>query len=283
MVKAGLKAIYLSGWQVAADANSAFQTYPDQSLYPVDSVPKVVKRINNALRRADQIEYAEGKVSGRCSLYTSLLCVCTFFPAFLCPACTTLGYAEGRVGASSPCSFLGAPARFVGICPPPCLSLAPTCVLRHSIKHPHPHCSSRHTRCCTLLRAHPSLPPDPLAPFPLPAAQVTRDYLVPIVADAEAGFGGPLNAYELTYHLIEAGAAAGERARRFRPLPSYLLLACSYPRLPLHPSACLPISACLCLPSCIRLGYRRCGLARASAARSFKSLPAPSPPRLNCL
>ncbi|GAB4821621.1 hypothetical protein N2152v2_008667 [Parachlorella kessleri] len=97
MVKAGLKAIYLSGWQVAADANTAAQTYPDQSLYPVNSVPQVVKRINNALRRADQIEFAEGKV--------------------------------------------------------------------------------------------------------------TKDYYVPIVADAEAGFGGPLNAYELTFHLIEAGAA----------------------------------------------------------------------------
>lgn len=47
MVKAGLKAIYLSGWQVAADANTALQTYPDQSLYPVNSVPQVVKRINN--------------------------------------------------------------------------------------------------------------------------------------------------------------------------------------------------------------------------------------------
>ncbi len=55
MVQAGLKAIYLSGWQVAADANSAGQTYPDQSLYPADSAPKLVKRINNALRRADQI------------------------------------------------------------------------------------------------------------------------------------------------------------------------------------------------------------------------------------
>ena len=61
--KAGLKAIYLSGWQVAAAQNSALQTYPDQSLYPVDSVPKVVKAINNALRRADQIEWSEGKLS----------------------------------------------------------------------------------------------------------------------------------------------------------------------------------------------------------------------------
>ncbi len=59
-VKAGLKAIYLSGWQVAADANMAGQMYPDQSLYPVNSVPNVVKRINQALQRADQIHYSEG-------------------------------------------------------------------------------------------------------------------------------------------------------------------------------------------------------------------------------
>ncbi len=66
-VKAGLKAIYLSGWQVAADGNLAGQTYPDQSLYPVNSVPQVVRRINNALQRADQIswsESADGDVSG---------------------------------------------------------------------------------------------------------------------------------------------------------------------------------------------------------------------------
>ncbi len=60
MAKAGLKAIYLSGWQVAADANNAFQMYPDQSLYPVDSVPRVVKNINNALQRANQIYHGEG-------------------------------------------------------------------------------------------------------------------------------------------------------------------------------------------------------------------------------
>jgi isocitrate lyase len=59
-VKAGLKAIYLSGWQVAADANLAGQMYPDQSLYPVNSVPNVVKRINQALQRADQVHYSEG-------------------------------------------------------------------------------------------------------------------------------------------------------------------------------------------------------------------------------
>jgi isocitrate lyase len=98
MVRAGLKAIYLSGWQVAADANTAGQMYPDQSLYPVDSVPAVVKRINHAFQRADQIEHAEGK-------------------------------------------------------------------------------------------AH-------------------RDWFAPIVADAEAGFGGPLNAFELMKAMIEAGAAA---------------------------------------------------------------------------
>lgn len=60
-VKAGLKAIYLSGWQVAADANLAGQMYPDQSLYPANSVPAVVKRVNQALQRADQIHHAEGK------------------------------------------------------------------------------------------------------------------------------------------------------------------------------------------------------------------------------
>lgn len=97
-VRAGLKAIYLSGWQVAADANVSGQTYPDQSLYPANSVPVVVRRINNALLRADQIETAEA----------------------------------------------GAPS---------------------------------------------------------------RDWLAPIVADAEAGFGGPLNAYELMTSMIQAGAA----------------------------------------------------------------------------
>src|SRR5579885_3770127 len=61
MVRAGLDAIYLSGWQVAADANLAGSTYPDQSLYPANSVPQVVKRLNNALLRADQIDWAEGR------------------------------------------------------------------------------------------------------------------------------------------------------------------------------------------------------------------------------
>ena len=64
MVKAGVAAIYLSGWQVAADNNLAAQMYPDQSLYPANSVPAVVRQINNALRRADQIEFAEGTPRG---------------------------------------------------------------------------------------------------------------------------------------------------------------------------------------------------------------------------
>ena len=64
-VKAGLEAIYLSGWQVAADANTAGQIYPDQSLYPYDSVPKVVERINNAFQRADQIDTVEGRAGER--------------------------------------------------------------------------------------------------------------------------------------------------------------------------------------------------------------------------
>jgi isocitrate lyase len=96
-VRAGLEAIYLSGWQVAADANLSGQTYPDQSLYPANSVPAVVRRINNALLRASQVEFIDGNAD--------------------------------------------------------------------------------------------------------------KDWLVPIVADAEAGFGGPLNAFELMLSMIEAGAA----------------------------------------------------------------------------
>ena len=65
MVKAGLKAIYLSGWQVAADANLAAEVYPDQSLYPVNSAPALVRRLNNALLRADQIEWSEDSENGR--------------------------------------------------------------------------------------------------------------------------------------------------------------------------------------------------------------------------
>ncbi|NOX82553.1 MAG: isocitrate lyase [Alphaproteobacteria bacterium] len=97
MAKAGLKAIYLSGWQVAGDSNISSQTYPDQSLYPANSGPELAKRINNALTRADQIEFSEGNVE--------------------------------------------------------------------------------------------------------------RDYFLPIIADAEAGFGGPLNCYEIMKAYIEAGAA----------------------------------------------------------------------------
>jgi len=96
-VKAGLKAIYVSGWQVAADANLAGQMYPDQSLYPANSVPALVRRINQAFQRADQIQHAEGKID--------------------------------------------------------------------------------------------------------------IDWFAPIVADGEAGFGGPLNVFELTKAMIEAGAA----------------------------------------------------------------------------
>lgn len=64
-VQAGLKAIYLSGWQVAADANDAGQMYPDQSLYPADSVPNVARRINNALMRADQVHHMDGHTNGK--------------------------------------------------------------------------------------------------------------------------------------------------------------------------------------------------------------------------
>src|SRR4249919_2829920 len=61
MVKAGLNAIYLSGWQVAADANLGGSTYPDQSLYPASSAPALVRRLNSALQRADQIDWSEGR------------------------------------------------------------------------------------------------------------------------------------------------------------------------------------------------------------------------------
>ena len=115
-VKAGLEAIYLSGWQVAADANLAGQTYPDQSLYPANSVPSVVRRINQALLRADQIEHSEaGKIA------------------------RTNGHLNGNGNGNG----------------------------------------------------HPA----------------GRYWLAPIVADAEAGFGGPLNAFELMRAMIEAGAA----------------------------------------------------------------------------
>ncbi|MEF2978844.1 isocitrate lyase [Subtercola sp. YIM 133946] len=121
-VRAGLKAIYLSGWQVAADANLSGQTYPDQSLYPANSVPAVVRRINNALLRADQIETSE-KFATRSR--------------------------NSATGAAS---------------------------------------SGAHTGQA-------------------PASAEQTQWLAPIVADAEAGFGGPLNAYELMTSMIEAGAA----------------------------------------------------------------------------
>jgi isocitrate lyase len=69
-VRAGLKAIYLSGWQVAADANLSEQMYPDQSLYAANSVPAVIRRINNALRRADQVDHARRDVPGSRLLLT---------------------------------------------------------------------------------------------------------------------------------------------------------------------------------------------------------------------
>jgi isocitrate lyase len=72
-VQAGLKAIYVSGWQVAADANNAGQMYPDQSLYPADSVPNLCRRINSALQRADQVHHAEGKVPPAETWYAPLV------------------------------------------------------------------------------------------------------------------------------------------------------------------------------------------------------------------
>jgi len=131
-VKAGLDAIYLSGWQVAADANLAGQTYPDQSLYPANSVPSVVRRINQALLRADQIENSESRKGvqegARSNGHRN-------------------GHANGNGRANGNGQANGQPAD-------------------------------------------------------------KRYWLAPIVADAEAGFGGPLNAFELMRAMIEAGAAA---------------------------------------------------------------------------
>ncbi len=134
-VRAGLKAIYVSGWQVAADANVSGNMYPDQSLYPVNSVPALVKRINQALERADQIETAEA-IEAACGLDGS-------------PA--TKGGNESHQAV----------ARLNGN------------------------------------GASPDTAPDP----------ADRDWFAPIVADAEAGFGGPLNVFELMKGMIEAGAA----------------------------------------------------------------------------
>jgi isocitrate/methylisocitrate lyase len=135
-VKAGLQAIYLSGWQVAADANLAGQTYPDQSLYPANSVPSVVRRINQALLRADQIETAErmraAEKNGQASMNGN-------------------GHANG---------------------------------------HPNGHANG-----------------DGRVSGKAANRSGPRHWLVPIVADAEAGFGGPLNAFELMKGMIEAGAA----------------------------------------------------------------------------
>ena len=73
MIQAGLKAIYVSGWQVAGDMNSGGQTYPDQSLYPVDSVPNLVRRINNALQRADQVDSAPPASQRRINWFAPLV------------------------------------------------------------------------------------------------------------------------------------------------------------------------------------------------------------------
>jgi isocitrate lyase len=129
MVKAGLDAIYLSGWQVAADANLAGHTYPDQSLYPANSVPAMVRRINNALRRADQIDWAE-RLANRNGANGA--------PA---NGTATNGTATNGAGANG-----------------------------------------RRERP----RVH---------------------WLAPIMADAEAGFGGTLNVFELMTSMVEAGAA----------------------------------------------------------------------------
>jgi len=137
-VKAGLEAIYLSGWQVAADANLAGQTYPDQSLYPANSVPSVVRRINQALLRADQIEHAEARKAA---------------------APSTNGHATNGHAANGHAPGTNG----------------------HGVNGSAPSANGH---------------------------KPARTWLAPIIADAEAGFGGPLNAFELMKSMIEAGAAA---------------------------------------------------------------------------
>jgi isocitrate lyase len=141
MVKAGLDAIYLSGWQVAADANLAGQTYPDQSLYPANSVPAVVRRINNALRRADQIDWAERQRG-----------------AAMANGAARDAARDARGDAARDANGNGARG------------------------------------------ARNGTAGDAVGP-----RQV--HWLAPIMADAEAGFGGNLNAFELMGAMIEAGAA----------------------------------------------------------------------------
>src|SRR5262245_20614633 len=140
-VRAGLPAIYLSGWQVAADANLAGQTYPDQSLYPANSVPAVVRRINNALRRADQIDWAERHRDAP--------------PARNGAGAVANGAAANGTSANGTAAKGSATNGAAG--------------------------EGGGAR-----RVH---------------------WLAPIMADAEAGFGGTLNAFELMGAMIEAGAA----------------------------------------------------------------------------
>jgi isocitrate lyase len=153
MVRAGLKAIYLSGWQVAADANLAGHTYPDQSLYPANSVPAVVRRINNALLRADQIDTAarfatDAWSSGRRGEPGK-------------QQVATDAWSSGRRGE------------------PGKQQVATDAWSSGRRGEPRKEQGERHE----------------------------RDWLAPIVADAEAGFGGPLNAFELMKAMIAAGAA----------------------------------------------------------------------------
>jgi malate synthase len=149
-VRAGLPAIYVSGWQVAADANAAGHTYPDQSLYPANSVPVLVRRINAALQRADQIEHAE------------------LFSASHGGNFASHGNGNGHGGHHDDPghAFIRGSGR---------------------VAEPGPGVPGA--------RAADSAP-----------RRLGTHWFAPIVADAEAGFGGPLNAYELMKAMIEAGA-----------------------------------------------------------------------------
>lgn len=163
-VRAGLEAIYVSGWQVAADANGSGNMYPDQSLYPVNSVPQLVKRINQTLQRADQIETAERLESGANGVASSSGNGNGNGNGHGIVNRLATGYGHAANGNGNGNGHGEPQANGNG--------------------HAHGHTNGNGT--------------------PTPEG---RNWFAPIVADAEAGFGGPLNVFELMKAMIEAGAA----------------------------------------------------------------------------
>ena len=178
MVRAGLDAIYVSGWQVAADGNLAGHTYPDQSLYPSNSVPALVRRLNNALLRADQVEWAEAREWEE----------------------QVEQAAEGGVGGTG--ADGGADAADVADAEGAAMEGAAS---------PWPRRRAARTDDPAATTAagavHATGTEDAIRAVEGVVPHSRRSWLAPIVADAEAGFGGPIHAFELMRALIEAGAS----------------------------------------------------------------------------